>query len=923
MCSFIILFLYFYNTPQNYVTYLKLGNYTISIFIICFFSLSANGQEIDSLELILPDSNVVIHKDSMGRVPYKGTVDTIPETTTLKDSLNVLSLNERKDSSLVLKRSNLTSNDSLEAVINYGAQDTQWYDHKSQTMHLYGKAYVEYENMKLNAGYIIFDMENNIATAEGLNSLEGEEKQLPTFNDGEREFTYDRLKYNFKKKKGIVYDAITNEGGLFVHGAKTKYVSKAQDSLGNNDIIYNKDALITSCNHPEPHYGIRANKMKVVANKVAVVGPSNLELAGVPTPLWLPFGFFPLTESESSGLIFPNDFRYSPEQGFGIEGLGWYFPINDYMNLILKGNLYTNLSHGITATSNYKKRYRYSGSFTVRYDNDYVENSEAYLESRKRFAIGIRHNQDTKAHPYRKFGGDVNFQFNGFAAAVNNDANSVLNNVYTSNLSFSHSMPRTPFSFTSAFRHSQNTRQETIDVTLPDIQLRMNTIFPFKSKTRPSTDERWYEKISFKYDTEFKNLISSTDSTIFTKVVFDEMRSGISNRFNTGASYRILKHFNFVPSASYNEMWLFQTAQKSIETDEKGIERTVTKFNGSFRSYRDFSTGASLKTNIFASLPATKGWFRGYRHTIKPSLNFNYAPETRSAYEQILLSGQDTIYYSPFERAAVSVPGLHDLRGRVGLTVGGTVEMKYFSKKDSTEKKIKLLDNLNFSSGYDLAKDSLNYDEMSIRGTARLFKGITTFGFGFGFDPYVENENGRVNQFVGTSDRLIPLRMDDGFLKLNSRFKLKQIVDFINKKKSSNSSGDSEVEDPKERGPSSLATWIENLTLEHNIQYNFITTKGERKDELVANTLRLNGRIALTDKWDMNIGNISYDFKNKSWVYPSFSLSRNLHCWRMSFSWAPFREQYSFFIGVTNSNLEFLKYNYGQSNVDGLLRAGF
>ncbi len=892
---------------------MKLGNYTISIIIICFFAGPLCGQILDSIELVKPDSTVLIQLDSTNLGDIK------------KDSMGLKRPGLKADTSIVLTKG-LISKDSIEAEITYGAQDTQWYDHKSRTMHLYGNAYVEYEEMKLNAGYIIFDMENNIATAEGLNHGSEDQKQMPTFNDGEREFTYDRLKYNFKKKKGIVYDAITNEGGLFVHGATTKYVSKDQDSLSNDDIIYNKDALITSCNHPEPHFGIRANKMKVVTNKVAVVGASNLELAGVPTPLWIPFGFFPLTESESTGLIFPDDFRYSPAQGFGVEGLGWYFPINDYMNLILKGNIYTNLSHGIQATSNYKKRYRYSGSVTVRYDNDFVENSEAFLVSQKRFAVGIRHNQDTKAHPYRKFGGDVNFQFNGFAAAVNNDANSVLNNVYTSNLSFTHSMPRTPFSFSSSFRHSQNTRQQTIDVTLPDIQLRMNTIFPFKSKTRSSTDERWFEKISFRYETQFKNLISSTDSTLFTQVVFDEMRAGLSNRFNSGASYRLLKHFNFVPNVSYNEIWLFQTANKTLETDKNGTENIVTRYNDKFGAYRDFSAGASLNTNLFATLPATKGWFRGYRHTIKPSLNFSYSPETRTKYEKILVSGtQDTTFYSPFERAAVSVPGLRDLSGRVGFTVGGTVEMKYYSKKDSTEKKIKLLDNLNFSSGYDLAKDSLNYDKMSIRGTARIFKGITTFGFGFGFDPYVENENGRVNEFVGTNDFFIPVRMDDGFLKLNSRVSLKKVVDFINKKRNEriNSEPRSSEEPALNGAPTSLATWIENLTLEHTIQYNFATSKGVRTDNLVANTLRLNGRIPLTDKWEMNIGNISYDFKNKAWVYPTFSLARDLHCWRMSFSWAPFRQNYSFFIGVTNSNLNFLKYNHGQSNVDGLIRQRF
>ena len=815
------------------------------------------------------------------------------------------------------------SKDSLDEVINYGAQDTQWYDHKTKSMHLFGEAYVHYEQMQLSAGYIIFDMENDIASAFSIKDEHGHDIQLPTFDDGERTFTYDKLQYNFKKKKGIVYDAITNESGLYIHGSKTKYVSA--DSLNDRDIVYNKNAVITSCNHPDPHFGIRASKMKVVTDRVAVIGPSNLELAGVPTPLWLPFGFFPLTDGESSGFIFPDDYRYSPDNGFGFEGMGWYFPLNDYINLIIKGDYYTNGTHGLSLTSNYKKKYKYNGGITLRYNNRFQENEQAFLIPNRSFAIGINHSQDAKAHPYMKIGGSVNFQLNSYSATVYNDANSVLNNQFNSNFSFSHSLPRTPFTFSAAFRHRQNTAAQTIDVTFPDIQFRMNTIYPFKRKNASGSDEKWYEKINLKYNSDFKNSVSTTDSLFLTEAVWDEMRAGIGNSATAGASFRVLKYFNIVPSVTANANYVFQTRLKEVEVDSLGFTSVNSSYQNEFGQYYDYRFGTSINTQVFATLPATRGWFRGYRHTIKPSLNFTYARDTRDAYEIRLSTGtepDDFTAYSPFERAAISIPGLQDLQGRVDFNFGGTVEMKYYSKKDSTEKKVKLLDNLNFRSGYNVAVDSFQFSQPTIAGTTRMFNGISTFSFGLQFDPYKELENGRVDQFVynGSGNPLEALRFDDAFVKLTTGLRVKQVLDFFNKRNETKGRDDSDSKRDKKSGyePISLASWVESLTLNHDIQYNFETTNGARENTLRANTLRLTGTIPLTEKWKLTLGNISYDFKNERLVYPTFQLSRNLHCWDMRFSWAPERGTYSFFIGVSNSNLNFLKYDYGRSNLDGI-----
>ena len=340
------------------------------------------------------------------------------------------------------------ADEGLDAEVTYGARDTMWMNHKENEVHLFGNAFVHYENMKLNAGYIVLNIETNIAEARSLQDTHGHTVQKPTFHDGTQEVKYNALRYNFETHKGVVLDAISAQSGMIVHGARTKYLSAEKDSSIQDDVIYNQNALITTCNHEHPHYGFRASKLKVVPDKIAVVGPANLEIAGIPTPLFIPFGFFPLAEGQSTGFIFPQDYEYSPTKGFGLRNFGWYFPINDYWDLTLTGDLYTRGSFGIIANSRYKKRYKYNGSFNISFDNTLVENREtAQNEARRSFGLRVTHTQDTKAHPYRSLGGSISFSTNDYNAFTQNDASSVLTTTYSSNFYFRHQMPNTPFNF--------------------------------------------------------------------------------------------------------------------------------------------------------------------------------------------------------------------------------------------------------------------------------------------------------------------------------------------------------------------------------------------------------------------------------------------------------------------------------------------
>jgi hypothetical protein len=848
------------------------------------------------------------------------------------------------------------SEDSFDAPIEYGATDSMRFDNSKNEVHLWGSAFVHYEQMKLTAGYIIFNFESDIAEAFTTRDKNGRRLEQPTFDDGSKQLKYRELKYNFKTEKGIVYDAITQEGELYLHGARTKYISKGVDStLQEEKILYNKNALITSCNHEHPHFGIRTSKLKVVPDKIAVVGPAQLEIAGIPTPVVLPFGFFPLAEGESSGFLFPNDYEYSESLGFGFRGMGWYFPISDYMDLTLRTDFYTRGTWGLNLTSAYKKRYKYNGSVNLSFNDNRTENlTDGSYDSNKSFRIALRHNQDAKAHPYRSIGGTINFEKNNYSRTVNNDANSATRNVIRSNFNFTHSMPNTPFNFTAGLSHSQNTNTNEVDLTLPDITLAMRTIYPFKNKNRGGNEEKWFENISFRYDTQLQNFVASTDSTIFTNAVFDDLRTGMNHNMSTAMSFRALKHFSVSPSISYNEKWFTRRETREYFSENDSI---AEGFENAFNTFRTYNVGISATTQVFGTMLFNRGKIKGIRHTLKPRFGFNFTPETRDRYIQVLQAGEDDpIEYSPFPNQPFST-SLGNKAMNFNYGFGNNLEVKYFSKKDSTDKIFKVFDRLDVSGSHNFIADSLKWSTVGLSASSRLFKNITTITVRMTFDPYMENESGRRINTPVLSEQGKLLRTDFGSFKLTNRMAFSKIRDLFLKKHDDHTKGGGRGSDSRDRpsgdrndidayipndsssdivqnrnfsdqeegelGPDrqpAFTSLFDKLNIVHDFEWRY-ATQGEQDSSFVFNhSISMSGTINLTENWTIAVGNIGYDFVNKGLNYPRFTFRRKLHCWNMDFSWTPNRDTYSFFIGVSGGAFNFLKYNYGQNNIDGLFR---
>lgn len=833
----------------------------------------------------------------------------------------------------------------LDSKLMYGALDSQWYDNKASEMHLYGNAFVEYEDKQLFADYIVLKMKKNVAFARKMPFQPN--SSGARFIDAGKEYQYNSLKYNFDTEKGIVYDAISSEGEFLVHGSTTKYVGKKSNPFSDNDAIYNSKSLVTTCNHETPHFGIRAKKLKVVPEKLAVAGPSNMELAGIPTPVVIPFGLFPLTSGNSSGFIFPQDYEFNSRlKGFGLRGFGWYFPFNDYIHLQLTADVYTRGSFALYANTTYRKKYKYSGNIRLTFDNTITQDIEtAQTLSQKGYSIIIAHDQDPKAHPFVTVGGSVNIVANNNIQRINNDARSVLDNTYRSNFYYRHSLPGTPFSLRAGLDHSQNTLTRQVNISFPDLSLNMNTIFPFKRKNRGSNDEAWYERITLKYDMKLRSFVQTTDTTLFTQEMYDDIKTGMSQDISTGFSTQIFNYLNFNANVGYNENWVLNTIRKDnfigIDSTEERYDSIVTRNVGGFESFRDYNAGVSLTTSIFGTAAFSKGWLRGIRHTMKPTIGYSYAPDTRSRYTDTLELVDDRIQeYTIFENGPFNSPGFSRLTSQLNFGLNNVIEIKHFSKKDSTIKKTKLFDNITLNSNYNFAADSLKWGRLSINTTSRFFKGITVLSSNFTLDPYMEVNNRAVNTTV-KSVRGDILRLERGFIKLSNTISVKQLSEIFSRKEVELEDDSDEREifndapsrtnplsresQDREREPignkkaqlPSLVEIFESFRIQYELKYDFASDNNKINSMLTTHSLSFQGSIPLTENWNLNVGNIGYDFIRNGISYPAFGFSRKLHCWNMQFSWYPTRDTYSFFIGVSSGSLNFIKYNYGQNNVDG------
>lgn len=835
------------------------------------------------------------------------------------------------------------SKDALEAKVERIAEDSSVSYVGGKRATLYGNAKVSFQEINLSAGIIDLDYDNDLIFARPIPDSTGKLVNYPNFSDGTQEFTADSIKYNYKSGKGKVYNMRTQQEDIYIIGTETKFIRAQGPDTTLNDVVNTRSAIFTTCTADEPHFGIRSNKVKIIPNKLAVIGPSNLEIMGIPTPAWFPFGFIPLKQGRRTGLIFPNDYEYSPQLGFGLRGVGWFFPIGDHLNLTLTSNIYLKGSYGLNVNSNYNQRYKYSGSLNLGFDSRKVENTSDGTFSRSNaFSIRYSHRQDRRAHPTNTFGGSVNIQTNGFQGRVNNDAANVLNSQLSSNLNFSKNWEDKPISLSAGLNHTQNNQTRQMTINFPNVRFLTQSIYPFK---KPGGKETWYENTVVQYNGELRNRIQTADSLLFRSETLDNAQLGVKHRVNLSNSFKFLKNFNFNPTANYEEVWYMKSIDKNFDPTLDFVVDTVFNADGTafnldttildygtvntdtltgFSSYRTYSVGASVNTRLFFTYENSKGFLRGVRWEMRPSLSFNYSPNysDRDYFREVQSDTRfpdDFDTYSIFDGNIFGSPPKQEEQMAIGYSLNNIFQAKTFSKRDSSINKLKLIDNVVINGRYNFAADSLKWSQISMRTTTRLFKGITTVGFQSTFDPYKQNANGtRINEWTGFRG-ILPFRFDNAILRFNSNLTISKIRALFQ--------GQEEelVTDVRERRnqPRSLAegqdflSLFENFRIAHNVVFRWDTdNEGRTEFDVGTNALNFQGTIQLTENWGVNVGNFGYDFVRKGLSYPSLGLTRDLHCWQMSLDWAPTRGTYNFTIAVKPGTLEFIRLPYQRNNYD-------
>lgn len=806
---------------------------------------------------------------------YTPTLDTL--TVSLRDSLAT-------DSTPSVKK----KKEGLDAEVKYHARDSIRFSVDDKKVYLFGDAQINYKDIELKAAYIIIDQETKEVYAEGVVDSTGKTIGKPQFKSGSQFFDAERMRYNFETEKGKIIDVVTKEGEGFIRGETVK-------KSGENH-YYIKDGGYTTCDADEPHYMLKASKLKVIPDDKIVSGPAFLMFEGVYTPLVIPFGWFPNKSGRSSGIIFP-EYGSSPTLGFFFKNMGYYFNLGDKIDLSVTGDIYTRGSYGVRLNSNYRKRYKFNGSIDLSHNS--LRNSDPEFPDfsvQNNYFVKWRHTQDPKARPSTSFSANVNVgTATNFSNGLTSNAQDYLTNTFTSSIAFSKRWPGKPFSLNVNLNHSQNTRTNIVNVTLPQISFNIQRIYPFKRKNQIGK-QRWYEKIGLSYSLRTENRVTVPDSTFFTINTFDKMRNGVIHSIPLSTSFKAFKYFTISPSVSYNERWFFQSIDKGWD-NENQVAFTDTSYG--FFSNRDVNASVNMNTTLYGLVQFKKGWIRGIRHVFNPRAGFTYRPKL----------DQDEVGYfgnngaiSRYNHDDLSIYGKPPTINTGALTFGfgNNLEMKVRSRKDTITgfKKIKLIEALNVSSSYNLFADSLNLADIGISGRTRLLEKLGV-NFSMNLTPYAEDTAGRkINTWlVNETGKLTRLTQASVALTLN-----------LNGKNRGNYQSDKGAPAELAQVNAQKVAYIDfNIPWNLMISYNLSIRRALQENDIVQ-TLQFQGDISLTPKWKIGFSS-GYDFVNNDLSYTSLSIYRDLHCWEFSMSWVPFgaQQSWSFDLKVKSSILQDLK----------------
>ncbi len=903
----------------------------IKILLIILLTVQAGGllraQQTDTVDSARPDTlsdSVLVYLDSTFTEP--AVLDSIAP-----------------DSASIVKK----SGSEINSEVKYSATDSLIFSLDGGMVELYGDAIITFEEIELTGAYIRYEMDQNLVVAFGMPDSSGALVGNPVFTDPSGSFESKRLKYNFKTKKGYIEAVVTEQEGGFLHSEQTK--------MQTNGHIHLKNGKYTTCDAPHPHFYISITKGISVPGDKIVSGPAYLVLEGVPLPLGIPFGFFPNSTTKTSGILLP---KYGEEdrRGFYLREGGYYFALNEYMDLRVTGDIYSNGTWGVRLGSNYRLNYRFTGNLNVKYFKNIngYKNIEGLYDVSRDYAIGWSHSQDSRANPTSSFRASVNLSSSSYDKNHTQNINSVMTNTKQSSISYTKSWPGSPFNLSASLNQNQNSNTGAVNLTLPTISFNMGRINPFKRKVA-SGPKRWYEEIQFSFTSVLENRINTVDTLLFTSSVFDDMKNGYKQNVPLSLSIKpfkkvkkvaALQSFAITPSLNFNGMLYSRQTAKYVSSwdeseDKEGniifapniTDTLINKFSYAYSLFPSISSGFAPKLYGMYNFKG-EGRLEAIRHVMTPNASFSYVPDMssiqpdyyRAVYDEI---NEDTLaIYSIYEDQIYGTPTSRGASGSLNLSLRNNIEAKMRAKSDTVDKaeKVQLLDNLSMSTSLDLFHtDTLTpaWRPLGFNGSTKLFKNKLNITFRGVLDPFGYDASRSRTRETWYSQTGKPLRLTNAGVTAGFSFKSKQGEKDGDSEQRDNrdsplNNRDMMGEDPNTPYDPRMEDYYGDYVdfeIPWSVRVDYSFNYNKPKDVVsVVQTVRASGDFSLTPKWKIGF-NTGYDLDRKQFTTTNLSIYRDLHCWEMRMSVVPFGtyKSYNFQINAKSSILKDLKYNKRKS----------
>ncbi len=807
------------------------------------------------------------------------------------------------------------SKNSFDSKVEYKAQDSAVLLIKNRKIYLYGKTEVEYQDILLKAPTLEVNNTSQILTAYSKKDSLGYPVERVLFSQGETSFQSDTIQFNFKTQKGLTKNTYTEQGEMHVFGKNIKKI----DSI----TMFVQNGVFTTCNLDEPHFAFRTNKMKVINGKFAISGPAHPEFEGVPIPIYIPFGIYPLSKKRHSGLL-PASFARNEQFGLGFEGIGYYKVINDYFDVTLRGNVYSYGGYSFNITPSYRVNYRFDGRLNFSYqvtkgnfkgDPDFFKN--------KSFQINWNHAVDQKARPGTNFSANVSAGSSKYNTFVTNDPNRNFQNQLNSSIAYSKTWVGKPYNLTLSATHSQNNNSGLVNISLPDAAFTISTLYPFQKKELAGTP-KWYEKLGIAYNGTFNNQVSFYDSLFKFRDLTDNLKWGARHFIPITLSLPAFGPFIVSPNVSYNEVWIDQKNRRSWNPLLNKVDDSITK--GIFRD-KNISFGIGINTAVFGTYQFKKSRIIALRHVLRPFISANFKPDLSKKYfyeTQVNTMG-DKVRFSELENQGSSMQ--QGVFGGVSFGIDNNLEMKWRSKKDTGDlkiKKIKLIDGFGFNGAYNLMIDSFKLSVMSLNLRSTLFEKINITASA-NLDPYQTNSRGfRVDKYAWQDGKFKLGTITNGSISMSTDFKSKpkdpkkeeakkkQMEDQLNNDPSL-ARDQQQLMDYMRRNPGEFVDfnipWAISISYSLNFVRQFKSDYSGFETNINSNII-FNNSFSLAPKWNFNT-NGAFDFNTKKLQTFQMSISREMHCWQMSIGVTPIGLHRSFNISISPKSgiLQDLKIN--------------